>query len=273
MKVFVYGTLLQGLPLAHELKDCEYLGPAMIQANLFDLGAYPGINEGEHTVIGELYEISEDVLANLDMIEGYSDDDIENSLFVRREVEARLFADGNYLPAYCYFYNKLVEEYPIFHGDYRRYLLEKSDEDQWVLSYGSNMSVQRLMDRVGEIHEYRPGFIEGFRLVFNKKAFGKQSVYANIAYVGKGAMCPAVAYRLTPYQLSDLDLYEGAPTHYVRTTVVFRGHSDEKGFAQVYIAHPDRLVLDGYPDQEYLEFIVQGYEEHGFDTSCLEEIL
>ena len=76
MIVFVYGTLLKGLERSHVLSSSSYLGPALVQAQLFDLGSYPGIGEGNNDVIGELYEVTPETLAELDSIEGYICSDI-----------------------------------------------------------------------------------------------------------------------------------------------------------------------------------------------------
>ena len=45
--IFVYGTLLKGLERESVLTNSGYMGPAMIQAELFDLGYYPGTKEGK----------------------------------------------------------------------------------------------------------------------------------------------------------------------------------------------------------------------------------
>ncbi len=73
MKLFVYGTLLQGLERAQVLRESAYLGPAMITGDLFDLGEYPGVRPGTGSVVGELYEIAENTLEQIDRIEGYDE--------------------------------------------------------------------------------------------------------------------------------------------------------------------------------------------------------
>lgn len=273
MKVFVYGTLLKGLERQPVLGDSKYLGPALVQAELFDLGCYPGVREGNGTVVGELYEVKMKTIERLDRIEGYDARKVTDSLFVRKQVEARKFADGERVNAFCYFYNRSAQTGIIAHGDYRRHMLEKQSSDQWLLAYGSNLSRKRLSQRVGEAKDYKSGYIDGFRLVFNKKAFGKQTVFANIAYVGGGERCPAVAYRLSAEQIGDLDRIEGVPDHYLRISVLFCDRSGGKSICQVYIAHPDRLMWDQEPETDYIAHIRRGYEEHGFDKNYLKNAL
>jgi len=273
MLVFVYGTLLRGMERGSILATAGYRGPAMLRARLFDLGDYPGIREGEGRVIGELYEVSKVVLDILDEIEGYLADKGRESLFLRREVRVCRLVDGKSVNAFCYFYNLPPKGDPIPHGDYRRYLLERKGGDQWVLAYGSNLCIERLRGRVGEIKEYKRGFIDGFRLVFNKKAKEGSNLYANIAYAGQGEGCPAVAYRLSPEQVGQLDRWEGVPGEYLRITILFCPEAEDEAIMQVYIAHPTKLSREGSPDPQYLALIRQGYQKHGFDLGYLERSL
>jgi gamma-glutamylaminecyclotransferase len=71
---FVYGTLLSGEPNHRVLRGSLCLGPACTppRFRLVDLGAYPGMLAGGDTsVVGELYEVNDDVLAALDRLEGH----------------------------------------------------------------------------------------------------------------------------------------------------------------------------------------------------------
>ena len=264
MIVFVYGTLLKGLKRWPILAHSSYMGLAMIRAELFDLGYFPGIKEGDNTVVGELYEISHEVLGQLDLIEGYDKDKPKDSFYLREEVPAQKFSDGSFVKACCYIYNHSDVGAKICHGDYRRYLLEQETQEQWVLAYGSNMSVRRLTDRVGEVNEYKKAFLENFTLVFSKAAPEKQFAYPNIAYAGNGDTCPAVAYKLSKEQIDILDGYEGVPTHYLRIGIPFRDDIGRIDIGQVYMAHPDELIEGMSPTAEHLAHIQRGYEEHGF---------
>jgi len=264
MNIFVYGTLLRCLERESALVSSRYLGPAVIQSQLFDFEYYPGIKDGQGIVIGELYECSPETVQTLDQIEGFNAGNIKTSLFVRKNTEALKFADGELLPdVYCYFYNRSTKGTRIYHGDYRRYLLEKENQDQWILAYGSNMSSKRLQERVGKIKDFKKGYVEGFGLVFNKKPHRKQGAYANIAFKD-GQRCPAVAYQLFVDQIQTIDLHEGVPRHYLRISVPFLDESGNQSLVQAYIAHPDKLIWEMEPEPEYMNHIQQGYEEHGF---------
>lgn len=69
--VFVYGTLRQGQTHHHLLASADFLGfhATLPIYNLYDLGAYPAVVEGHHTITGEVYSIDDDTLTTLDQLE------------------------------------------------------------------------------------------------------------------------------------------------------------------------------------------------------------
>ncbi len=74
IRCFVYGTLLSSEPNHHVLRGSRCLGPARTppRFTLVNLGAFPGmLAEGSTTVVGEVYEVDDDVLAALDRLEGH----------------------------------------------------------------------------------------------------------------------------------------------------------------------------------------------------------
>lgn len=59
-RLFVYGSLKRGGPAHGRLlpgRATAFLGPARARGRLVDLGAYPGLVEGEGVVAGELYAV------------------------------------------------------------------------------------------------------------------------------------------------------------------------------------------------------------------------
>lgn len=268
MKVFVYGTLLQDLALHDTLTDSNYLGPALVNGELFDLGAFPGLQQGLGEVVGEVYEISTETLAQIDRIEGYNETHPEASLFLREQVLVEFLAAGDTAEVFAYFYGSPIEQCaPIRHGDYRRHLLEQHDGRQWILSFGSNLSGPRLEERVGGWPEHMVGWLPGFELAFNKVGLNG-NVYANCRFTGSG-FCPAVAYALTPEQTMELDPYEAG---YLRVGIPFETTSG-KQLVQAYLTHPDNLVPESIPKAGYQAHLEAGYHEHGLDWQCLEDAL
>jgi gamma-glutamylaminecyclotransferase len=73
-KIFTYGTLLAGEPNHRILRGSRCIGPARTppRFKLVDLGSFPGmLAEGNTAILGELYEVDDDVLGALDRLEGH----------------------------------------------------------------------------------------------------------------------------------------------------------------------------------------------------------
>ncbi|MBX3442803.1 MAG: gamma-glutamylcyclotransferase [Planctomyces sp.] len=77
MFVFVYGTLKRDGCRAAHLSGAHYCGLARTQRGyrLFDLGEYPGLIEDAAggCIEGELYRVSGEQLARLDIVEGVAE--------------------------------------------------------------------------------------------------------------------------------------------------------------------------------------------------------
>jgi gamma-glutamylcyclotransferase (GGCT)/AIG2-like uncharacterized protein YtfP len=122
--VFFYGTLMAGFDRRRRAgidSKLTYIGRGAINAALFDLGLYPAaVPAPEGIVWGEVYAMAEPeaVLAALDDIEGYRQDDPDKSLYTRERADVRL-TDGSHHSAWVYFYNAPLGQAPaIPSGDY-----------------------------------------------------------------------------------------------------------------------------------------------------------
>lgn len=72
-RIFVYGTLLRGESNHHLLMDARFLGAALTEPvfSLFDLGGFPAMSpQGCTSIVGEVYEVSQEVLVAIDRLEG-----------------------------------------------------------------------------------------------------------------------------------------------------------------------------------------------------------
>ena len=72
--VFVYGTLRTGELRAHVVSRCINRGIFRTEPKytLLDFGPFPGLVEGGNTaVVGEVLEVDNDILQELDWIEGH----------------------------------------------------------------------------------------------------------------------------------------------------------------------------------------------------------
>lgn len=95
--LFVYGTLMQGEGNQSCMPSrAKFLGEAQTQPgySLLDMGL-PGLVEDKSggVVIGEVYEVDEDIIAILDHFEGHPD-------FYRR---GKIRLQGPVMEAWCYF--------------------------------------------------------------------------------------------------------------------------------------------------------------------------
>lgn len=122
--VFVYGTLRQGgvREMPGLFPDAKFVGQANVSGSLYDLGEYPGLLLGESnsSVIGEVYEIDDEILNKLDEIEATSD-------YGRKQVEVSL---GNQRMR-CWIYAPDSQVYSnrtlITSGDWIEYAKTKTD--------------------------------------------------------------------------------------------------------------------------------------------------
>ncbi|MDH4120503.1 MAG: gamma-glutamylcyclotransferase [Deltaproteobacteria bacterium] len=74
--IFVYGSLMRGMSNHRLIAKGRFVQEDLTPPHytLVDLGAYPAvITRGTTAVYGELYEVDEDILRNLDRLEGHPD--------------------------------------------------------------------------------------------------------------------------------------------------------------------------------------------------------
>ena len=112
--LFIYGTLHPARApreIATAARRLESIGPATIQAHLYNLGEYPGaiLDDTAPPIPGELFTVPDaETLAALDAYEDFRPNDTANSLFLRVETTATL-PDGTRHPCWVYVYNGEVQ--------------------------------------------------------------------------------------------------------------------------------------------------------------------
>lgn len=124
--LFVYGSLMRGMERASFMNSADkasFAGAASTRGTLYDLGAFPGMREGNNgsLVHGELYELidPETFFATLDLIEGYWPEQPERSLYVRKLVSVSTNAGEK--SAWIYFLNQPLAGLKVIpSGDYRQ---------------------------------------------------------------------------------------------------------------------------------------------------------
>jgi gamma-glutamylcyclotransferase (GGCT)/AIG2-like uncharacterized protein YtfP len=128
--VFVYGMLRRGgaRPMSIRFPRSKFIADAKVSGSLYDLGAYPGVlvNESNSLVSGEVYEVDDEVLNQLDDFEAASN-------YWRKQVEVSL---GTHRKV-CWIYEPNPEFYSpqtlIASGDWLEYAKTKTDwpGDTW----------------------------------------------------------------------------------------------------------------------------------------------
>ena len=124
--VFVYGTLMTGENNHYLLENSRFLKASSIEGyEMYNAGWFPAIIPGKGIIPGELYEVHENDIASIDMLEG------EGSLYIRK---CETTSDNSL--AYIYEYAQDV-------SDYKK--IDSWKDYVWYVSYGSNMLYERFI--------------------------------------------------------------------------------------------------------------------------------
>ncbi|MGB9622104.1 MAG: gamma-glutamylcyclotransferase family protein [Brevinematia bacterium] len=124
-KIFVFGTLRKGQPRNYLLEKEKFLGYGFIEG--FELyyikNLFPGIVQGEGKVFGEVYEVSEDKLYQLDEVENvFKVKDVDVGLSKRARVKVKL-NNSEEIDAWCYiFIQDLENSIKIESGDWLNFI-------------------------------------------------------------------------------------------------------------------------------------------------------
>jgi gamma-glutamylcyclotransferase (GGCT)/AIG2-like uncharacterized protein YtfP len=122
--IFVYGTLRRGGANAMSIRfpNSKFIAAAKVNGSLYDLGSYPGLllNEAQSPVTGEVYEVDDETLKELDDFES-------SSFYCRKPVEISLGAH----PRECWTYEPNPKfcslHLLISSGDWIEYARTKTD--------------------------------------------------------------------------------------------------------------------------------------------------
>ncbi|MEM9177466.1 MAG: gamma-glutamylcyclotransferase family protein [Myxococcota bacterium] len=125
--VAVYGSLMRGLGAVERLEITDrlrFVGPCVLEGELYDLGDWPGMRPGSSRVVGEIHALLDaDVLSLLDAFEDYDPADPRGSLYLRERV--RLVEPAG-TTVWTYVYNRVPDASArIPGGDWRRWLGER----------------------------------------------------------------------------------------------------------------------------------------------------
>jgi gamma-glutamylcyclotransferase (GGCT)/AIG2-like uncharacterized protein YtfP len=100
--VFVYGSLKKGFANHPYVSDQNLISTGVLYGfDMFNLGRFPALKEGQGKVTGEVYEVDEATFALLDRLEGHP------TMYKRQENLVHL-PYGDSLEAWVYIYQGTV---------------------------------------------------------------------------------------------------------------------------------------------------------------------
>ena len=102
-------------------------------------------------------------------------------------------------------------------------------------AYGSNMNKERMTERKINFTSRQFAKLDGYKLVFNKKAKDGNYTYANII-VSDDEFVEGVLYEFSDEEISKLDKAEGFPIHYDKIQVNLTDKENNSVNATTYIA-------------------------------------
>jgi gamma-glutamylcyclotransferase (GGCT)/AIG2-like uncharacterized protein YtfP len=121
--LFAYGTLIPGCEPAQMNSVCsrlEVIGEGTVPGALYDLGAYPGVVEGDGTVRGVVLRVPPDAWPAMDAYEGCPIPGGDDGLFKRAMSRATL-STGELLDCWLYVYARDVDGHRVVpSGDWRQ---------------------------------------------------------------------------------------------------------------------------------------------------------
>lgn len=124
-------------------------------------------------------------------------------------------------------------------------------------AYGSNMSKDRMIKRGLNFTSRKSATLNGYKLLFNKKAASGDFSYANISPI-TDSFVEGALYEFPDEEIKMLDKAEGYPNHYVKILVDVIDSTGNSITATTYIAKKDKIVAGLMPNKDYLDCILKG---------------
>ncbi|WP_243355727.1 gamma-glutamylcyclotransferase [Bacillus litorisediminis] len=170
--LFVYGTLRKYEANHEYLQNSKCLAnQSWVRGSLFDTGdGYPALvidNEKEY-VYGEVYEVDDEALANIDQLEDYKADRDEN-LYDRVEID--IYTDQGAIKGITYIAgNQCSLKTKIELGDWRVYqFLKEKPGKVYYFAYGSCMDQERFKQAKADRYfqkEVGAGILHGYSMKY-----------------------------------------------------------------------------------------------------------
>lgn len=135
------------------------------------------------------------------------------------------------------------------------------------VAYGSNLNVQQMSYRCPRATVAFTGYLINWKLLYRGSHTGS---YATVKRQ-KGSRVPVAVWNIDSKNEKALDLYEGYPRFYKKRNVFVQLKNGTRKKAMIYLL-PDSATI-GKPSNHYIETVLQGYKDMGFDTDYLYDSL
>lgn len=220
--MFVYGTLCKHESNHRILADNKRVASqAWTKGKLFDTGfGYPAMTLlTDEWTYGELYEVGEATLPQLDQLEGFHGDG-ESNLYDRLSQEVK--TDQGHFQALVYVAGKLLSDLhkEINGGDWRVYQQLQQNQEVIYFAYGSCMDTERFK-LAGVDHYFQnvlgQGLLENYKLGFTQHSSdgGRADIIEEAGHSVEGKV-----YRLPYEALKYLYKREGVNIGGYRPTII-----------------------------------------------------
>lgn len=137
---------------------------------------------------------------------------------------------------------------------------------KYYIAYGSNLDVNQMLRRCPGAIKIGASVIEDYEIIFRGNS--RRCGVATIEESGYGVSVPVGIWSITERDEAALDRYEGWPYLYEKQTFYVRVNGKTIS-AMAYIMTPGHGIAA--PTKEYLDTIIRGYNDFGFDTASLLE--
>ena len=135
------------------------------------------------------------------------------------------------------------------------------------VAYGSNLNVQQMSYRCPGATIAFIGYLINWKLLYRGS---RTRSYATVKRQ-KGSRVPVAVWNIDNKNEKALDLYEGYPRFYRKKNVFVQLKNGTRKKAMIYLL-PDSATVRK-PSNRYVETVLQGYKDMGFDTDYLYDSL
>lgn len=141
-----------------------------------------------------------------------------------------------------------------------------AEKDMWYFSYGSNLKMEQIRERIGEWSASKRATLIGYRLVFNVSSPRWGGLAANVLQTdNNNDKVYGAIYNITTEQLDKMTKYEGCQPQ----DITVESNSNDI-FAKTYVFATPRKP--GKPPDRYLDIIIIGLKQHGYSEEIISKV-